>query len=54
MTLDQFITTIPSIVFLLYGATAVAWAIKGDYAWATVWGAYALANIGMIIIGMRS
>lgn len=54
MTLDQFIIIIPSIVFLLYTATAIAWAIKGDYAWAMVWGAYALANIGMIIIGTRS
>ena len=54
MTLEQFITTIPSIVFLLYTSTAIAWAIKGDYAWALVWGAYALANVGMIIIGMRS
>jgi hypothetical protein len=54
MTLDQFIITIPSIVFLLYSATAIAWAIKGDYCWALVWGSYALANIGMILIGMRT
>jgi len=39
------------IVTILYGAVAVEKVYRGDYANALVWGAYAAANIGMILGG---
>lgn len=52
MTLDNFITLIPAVVGVLYGAVAVAYLIKGDIPWAIVWGSYGLANVGLILVGM--
>jgi hypothetical protein len=53
MTLDNFITLIPAVVGVLYGAVAVAYVIKGDLAWALVWASYGLANVGLILVGMN-
>jgi hypothetical protein len=51
--LDFFITAIPSMVFGLYFLTGLCYTMKGDFPWALVWFSYALANLGLIIIGLR-
>lgn len=42
---------LPSIVAILYLATAVAHSYNGKYAWSFVWLCYALANVGLIFAG---
>jgi len=54
MTLDAFIALVPMVVGILYASVAVAYLGKGDIAWAIVWGSYALANVGLILVGVRS
>ena len=54
VTLNLFIAIMPSIVGILYTATAIAYAIKGDYAYSVMWGSYALANVALVMIGLRS
>jgi|TARA_Y100000401_G_scaffold35785_1_gene26805 hypothetical protein len=51
--IDSLIITMPSIVAVLYSIAGVCYLVKKDYAWATVWLAYALANVGLILIGLR-
>jgi hypothetical protein len=53
MTLEAFIAIVPMIVGLLYSSVAIAYLFKGDIAWAIVWGSYALANVGLILVGAR-
>ena len=53
MSLEAFIAVVPMIVGLLYSSVAIAYLFKGDVAWAIVWGSYALANVGLIMVGMR-
>lgn len=36
-------------VFILYATVAISYLLKGEYAWAFVWGGYSLSNIGLII-----
>jgi hypothetical protein len=36
-------------VFVLYAIVSISHAIKGKYAWASVWGGYAVANVGLLI-----
>jgi hypothetical protein len=36
-------------VFVLYTIVAISHAIKGNYAWVSVWGGYALANVGLLV-----
>jgi hypothetical protein len=36
-------------VFVLYTIVSISHAIKGNYAWASVWGGYAVANVGLLI-----
>lgn len=47
-------TTLPAIVCVLYTLTALSYARRGDWAWATVWGGYAVAQVGLIVAGNRS
>jgi hypothetical protein len=49
---DKLTLILPGIVMLLYGATSWLFFQKGDYPWALTWGAYALANIGLIWASM--
>ena len=51
--LNTFIATIPAVVGILYAAVGVAYLIKGDIPWGIVWGSYALANVGLILVGLR-
>ena len=53
MTLDAFIALVPAIVGILYTGVAIAYALKGDIPWAIVWASYGLANVGLIMVGMR-
>ena len=53
MTLDYFITAIPALVGILYTAVAILYVLKGDIPWAIVWGSYGLANVGLILVGLK-
>ena len=53
MTLDSFIAIVPAIVGVLYTSVCLAYLLKGDISWAIVWGSYGLANVGLILVGMR-
>jgi len=53
MKLQILINILPFIVAFLYAVVGVCYFIKKDYAWALVWASYSLANIGLILIGMR-
>jgi hypothetical protein len=46
--IDRLIVLLPSVVLLLYLATAVAFLVKKQPSWALVYFAYSLANIGLI------
>lgn len=50
---DIITVAMPSIVAVLYAITAIAYACKKEWAWALTWGAYALANVGLIVAGNR-
>ena len=36
------------LAFVLYAAVCIAHCSKQNYAWAVVWGGYALSNLGLI------
>ena len=52
-TIDYLIVMMPSIVAVLYSVVGVCYVLKKDYAWAIVWLSYALANVGLILIGLK-
>ena len=54
MTLNAFIAVTPSIVGVLYMATAIAYWIKGDFPYGLMWASYALANVSLVVIGLRN
>ena len=43
----------PSIVGGMYFLVSVCYLLKQDYAWFLVWISYALANVGLVLIGLR-
>ena len=43
--LDTMTAAIPSVVAVFYFMTSICFIIKGDYAWALIWGAYSVANL---------
>lgn len=51
--IDTLIFTMPSIVGALYFFVGVLYALKRDWAWALVWFSYAMANVGLVLIGLR-
>lgn len=51
--LETLTAVIPGIVSILYCATGICYLCKKDFAWALVWLSYALANFGVIIVGLR-
>ena len=51
--LDILIVTMPSIVGALYFLTSFVYLYKRDYAWALVWFSYAMANVGLVLIGLK-
>ena len=53
MSVDNLVAIVPSLVAVLYFSVAVCYFLKGDLAWCLVWASYALANVGLILIGMR-
>ena len=52
--LNSFIAIIPAVVGCLYASVGVAYLIKGDVPWSIVWLSYALANVGLIMVGLRN
>lgn len=53
MKLQILINFLPIVVFFLYAVVGICYLFKKDYAWALVWGSYALANIGLVLVGIR-
>jgi hypothetical protein len=51
--LDTLVKVIPAIVAVLYGITALGYALKKDWPWALVWGCYSLSNIGLILAAAK-
>lgn len=51
--IDWMIRTLPAITAVLYAAVGVGYLLKKDFAWATVWLAYAVANVGLVLAGMK-
>ena len=51
--IDIITTASPIIVAVLFSITSAGFVIKKDYAWSTVWASYAVANIGLAILGRR-
>lgn len=49
--INDIISIMPAIVAVLYFLTAVLYFCKSEYAWALVWASYAMANVGLIIVG---
>lgn len=50
---DKLTFYLPSIVMVLYFTTACAYAYKKDWAFALIWAAYAVANIGLVWAGNK-
>lgn len=42
---------LPAVVTVLYAVTAACYLLDRQYAWSLVWGAYAAANVGLILAG---
>jgi len=53
MKLQLVINLLPVMVFFLYAIVGMCYILKKDYAWALVWMSYALANIGLVLVGTR-
>ena len=51
--IDFLVKILPAIVGLLYLIVGICYIAKRDFAWAMVWISYALANIGLILVGMK-
>ena len=50
---DMITTASPIIVAVLFSITSIGFIIKKDYAWSVVWASYAIANIGLAVLGRR-
>ena len=46
--MDWFKALLPGLVLVLYLVTAILHAVDREWAWATVWSCYAMANAGLI------
>lgn len=51
--IDGLIVVMPGIVTILHAIASVAFFLKRDLPWATVYAGYALANVGLIIASIR-
>ena len=51
--IDMITTASPMIVAVLFSITSIGFVIKKDYAWSVVWASYAIANIGLAVLGRR-
>lgn len=54
IVLNRIIFAITFVVAFLYSGIATCYLLKKDYAWCLVWLSYALANVGLILIGLRN
>lgn len=45
----NFENVIVFVAFVLYAAVCIAHCYKQNYAWAVVWGGYAISNLGLIV-----
>jgi len=53
MKLQYIINIAPLIVAVFYSIVGGCYIAKKDYPWAMVWISYALANLGLVVVGMR-
>ena len=53
INIDNIISIMPSIVAILYAAVGLCYLLKKDFSWSLVWFSYAMANVGLILVGMR-
>ena len=54
MSWHRIITiSFPSIVAVLYAATGFSFLCRREWAWATVWLCYAVANVGLVLSGSK-
>jgi len=53
MKLQHIINIVPLIVAVFYAVVGGCYIAKKDYSWAIVWISYALANLGLIMVGMK-
>ena len=54
MPVADWITWVaPSVVGVFYLATSIAYLCKGEAAWALIWFAYALGNVGLVLAGNK-
>lgn len=45
----NFENVVVFVAFVLYAAVCIAHCYKQNYAWAVVWGGYAVSNLGLIV-----
>ena len=45
----NFENSVVFLAFILYACVCIAHAYKQNYAWAVVWGGYAVSNLGLIV-----
>jgi len=50
---DKLIVALPGITMILYALTGLAFIAKKDPAWALVYFAYSLANMGLIWASLK-
>ena len=53
MSLEIYVSAMPVVVGILYSSVSVAYLMKGDVPWAIIWGGYAIANVGLVVVGLR-
>jgi len=53
MNLQHIINIAPLVVAVFYFVVGGCYIAKKDYPWAIVWISYALANLGLIMVGMK-
>ena len=51
MSLDIITRFVPLIAGLLYAVVGVAYILKKEWAWGTVWCSYSVANFGLMVAG---
>ena len=51
VTLDTITRFVPLIAGLLYAVVGVAYILKKEWSWATVWCSYSVANFGLMVAG---
>lgn len=54
MNLNTIINVLPIIVAAQYATIGFCYLAKKDLAWFLVWISYSLANLGLVLVGLRN